>query len=248
MRVAELELTWTEHLAELRRRLLVSLAAWAAATAGAWFGADRIVTWLLDPAVRAGVRLFMLTPADALVARLTVALTTGVILAAPVLLYQLAAFTWPGLERRERWLLLGALPSALLLFAGGVVFGYTFLLEDVLRFLLSFTGSQVETTLPLHSYIAFLTGFLAPFGLAFQLPVAAALLARFGLITGDWLSSHRRHSLLLIVVAAALLTPPDPLSQIALSIPLIGLYEVSIWVARLFGPRRKAKLSRAEVA
>lgn len=229
-------MTVVEHLEELRRRLIVSLVAVAGGTVAGWFLTPRLLPVLLRPARDAGVQMISLAPAELFWVYLKVALLAGLVLAMPVVLYELGAFVWPGLEPRERRLTLALLPAALVLFAGGVVFAYEVMLRYLFQFFVGFRTPGVTPSLAVGQYLSFVINVLLPFGLVFQLPVALALLALLDLVSHRFLVRNRKYAVLIIFIVAAVLTPPDPLSQLLMAVPLLGLYEVSALVVRLIRP------------
>ncbi len=232
------EMTFWEHMAELRRRLVYSLVFLLAASTAGWFLAPRLLAWLVVPVQRAGVQLIALAPAEQFGAYLRVAVGFGLLLTLPFLLYQGLAFAWPGLERRERRVALLAAPALLILFGLGLVFAALVVVPFTFRFLLGFRVAGVTTTLALGSYVSFLINVVLPLGVVFELPLLAGVLAYLGVLPAATLRCHRRYAVLLIFVVAAVLTPPDPISQLLLAIPLLGLYELSILVAGLAGRGR----------
>ena len=161
----------------------------------------------------------------------------AVVLTFPILAWQLYRFVAPGLYRRERSAFLPFLVAAPVLFAMGAALVYFIMLPFVLWFSLSqqivSPDVQVELLPKVSDYLTLVTHLLLAFGLCFQLPVVLSLVAMAGLVTAETLAKGRRYALVGIVVVAAFVTPPDPLSQGLLTIPIYGLYEISIWCVRL---------------
>lgn len=235
---SEGEMTFWEHMAELRRRLVYCLVFLFGASTAGWFLAPRLLALLVAPVRRAGVQLIALAPAEQFGAYLRVAVGFGLLLTLPFLLYQGLAFAWPGLERRERRIALLAAPALVALFLLGLVFAAVVIVPFTFRFLLGFRVAGVTTTLALGSYVSFLINVVLPFGAVFELPLVAGVLSYLGVLPAATLRARRRYAVLLIFVIAAVLTPPDPVSQVLLAIPLLGLYELSILVAGLVGRGR----------
>ncbi len=225
-----------EHLEELRWRLIWSLASFALATVASFAVAGRVLQALVSPV---GTVVF-LAPAEAFLTQLRVAVFMGLALAAPVILYQLAAFVLPGLERHERRVLYGVLPSASLLFLAGAAFGYLVAVPFLYRFFLSFSSPAVQAQIRISDYLGFVVGVVVPMGVVFELPVLVWGLAAIGLVTPGFLSRNRKYAVLVIFVIAAVLSPPDVVSQFLFASPMLLLYEVSIVVARLAVPRARA--------
>jgi sec-independent protein translocase protein TatC len=175
--------------------------------------------------------------------RLKIALFGGLILSFPVLAWQLYRFVAPGLYRKERGAFLPFLIASPVLFAAGAAMVYYVMLPLVLWFSLSqaiTTGPiTVELTPKVSEYLSLVTTLLMAFGLCFQLPVVLALLGMAGIVSSKMLRSGRRYAILAVVAVAAVITPPDPISQVMLSVPICLLYEVSIWCVWLIERRRK---------
>ncbi len=231
--MAEKDLTFTEHLAELRRRIILSFTAVLLGAVVSWIFRGPLVEALLAPA--GGRSFIFLAPPDLFLAYLRMALTAGTALAAPFVAYQAAAFLLPALRGREKILLLLLLPLGAVFFAAGVLFAYFAVLPLALRFFLSFTAPGVTAALSFPAYVDFCLSFTAAFGAAFELPVLVVLLTKTGIVRRETLSRARGYALLLILILAAVLTPPDVASQIMLAAPLYLLFEASILLARLFG-------------
>jgi sec-independent protein translocase protein TatC len=227
-------MTLIEHLEELRRRLLISVLAFAAGTVLSFLFVERVLTVLIRPVGR----VVFTAPTEAFFIRLKVAALTGAFLSLPVILYQIWRFVSVGLTSTERRYTLSLLPVSLILFAAGGAFAFFAILPVGVRFLLSY---QTETLVPMISigaYTSFATAFVLAFGLVFQLPVVILFLARIGIVTPAALASGRRYALLGIVVLSAVLTPGgDIFSQLLMAVPTYLLYEISIWVARAVAPR-----------
>jgi sec-independent protein translocase protein TatC len=170
----------------------------------------------------------------------------GIIIAMPVLVYQGIMFVAPALTRHEKNWVLIITPWIFIMFLGGVAFGYFLLAPWTIWFLTTF-GSDVGEMFPrISNYIGFLAKLLLMTGLVFEMPVISTFLARFGLLKPEWLSSKRSFAVIIAFVAAAVITPPDPITQILLAIPLILLYEMSIILAKVVYRRRQQAKEAAE--
>ena len=182
---------------------------------------------------------------------LKIAALAGVILALPVILWQLWAFIAPGLYKHEKRYAVPFVLASFACFACGTYFGFTYVFPTVFQFLINFgVGSaDMQAMLSIGTYLSFASKLLLAFGLVFELPIIIFFLARLGVVDHLWLKRNRKYALLLAFVIGAMLTPPDVLSQTALAIPFIILYEVGIVVARLFGKRRDdSDLAETEAA
>lgn len=226
------------HLRELRKRLLWSVIAVVITTAASFFFADQILEFLKRPA--GNIQFVFIEVTEAFSLYMRVCLLTGVVAAMPIIMYNLLMFVMPALHPREKRLVLLVLPWMLIMFFGGIYFGYVFLLPPALDFLLNF-GSGVALIQPrLSNYIDFVTRLLLVIGLIFELPVVTTFLARVGVVSSKWLSGKRKWWIILSFVIAAIVTPtPDAINQSIVAGTLIVLYELGIWLAWLVEKRKK---------
>jgi len=176
-----------------------------------------------------------------------VCLFGGIILSMPYLTYELIMFISPALTAREKKYVYIILPWIALMFAGGVVFAYFIVVPRMLAFLFTF-GSDIATTVPrIKDYINIMTRILLAVGLVFELPVLTTFLARLGIITPKWLSDRRKTAIILAFILAAMITPTiDPINQSLVAAPLVLLYEMSIWLAKLVYKRGPAAVASTE--
>lgn len=233
-------MTIVEHLEELRKRLLYSLAAFALATIASYAFVERILAVVLRPVGQ----VVFLAPTEAFFVRVKVAAVAGVFGSLPVTLFQLWRFVSVGLTPTERRYSLSLIPAALALFVMGAAFAFLVILPLGVRFLLSYQTPNLVPMISVEAYTSFATAFVLAFGVLFQLPVVILFLARLGVVTPASLAAGRKYALLAIVTASAVLTPGgDVLSQMLMAAPTYLLYEVSIWVARLVSPRPVAQES-----
>ena len=217
-------MTLTEHLGELRRRILHSLAALAAGTLVSSFYIDEIVAVLTAPATN----LYYMRPAEAFFIYIKIALACGVLLAAPVLFYELWAFLVPALTGRERSALMLFVPSSVLLFWAGIAFAYFFVFPQGLLFFTTFAGGNIAPMLSIESYLDFFLMLVVPFGFIFNLPMVLIVLAQMGVVTSALLKRGRRYMVVASFILAAIITPtPDVVTQTLLAVPMILLYEGS---------------------
>jgi len=231
--------TFWEHLEELRHRLFLTVGILACAVAGCFFLSRKLMTLVLlsGPAV-----LQTLAPSEAVVAHLKIALIAGIIISSPVLSYQFWGFVSPGLYPGEKKTVVLIAIFSTLLFMTGAAFAWIVMLEPALQLFHSFETGGIEGHWSLSAYTGFLGRFVLVFGLAFQMPLLVHGLARLGIVSPRQLGRYRRHIVIGLLIAAALLTPPDPVTQVLLALPLYLLFELSLLVARLTA-RKSQRLS-----
>jgi sec-independent protein translocase protein TatC len=234
----------TEHLDELRRRLLWILGTWAVCFGIALFFNEQCFEILMRPAIatalRKGRTLVALAPAELFMSYIKAALLGGFLVALPMTLYQIWAFISPGLYQAEKRLALPFVISATLLFFGGNLFGYMVAFPTMFEYFLSLEATYVVTQWSTESVFSFMAHMYLAFGLAFQLPIVMFFLAGAQIVSIEQMARARPYAVVVMFVVGAVLTPPDVVSQIMLSIPLVGLYELGLLAARL-SARRAAK-------
>lgn len=234
-----------DHLIELRRRLLISMAALAVAFGLCLWQARPIFAFLVQPLLAAGQgKLIYTNIFEAFFAEVKVAFFAAIMIAFPVMASQLWQFVAPGLYAKEKRALLPFLIMTPILFIGGAALAYYFAMPVALHFLLGYQGNlggvQQEALPGVGNYLDFVTKFLFGFGVAFLLPVLLMLLERAGIVTRKQLAGARRYAIVGAFAIAAVLTPPDVVSQLMLAIPLCLLFELAL-IAIWFTERRRAK-------
>lgn len=234
-----------EHLNELRSRLMKALIAFVIATICCFFFAGPIFNILVEPFMEAfrnsaiseqDPRLIYTAPLEFFFVKLKIALFAGLFASFPIMAWQIYAFVAPGLYKNERGAFWPFLVSAPLLFTIGVLFVFYVMMPLVMAFALgqqqdgNLTGVQIEAQIKVSEYLSLSIALMTAFGLSFQLPVIVALLGRAGLVSSETLRKGRKYAIVGILAVAAFATPPDFISQIMLTVPVYGLYEISIWI------------------
>ena len=220
-------MTLVEHLSELRFRIVVSLFAIAVGSAIGYIVSPQVIELLRAPV---GDRPLVFTSiAGAFFVRIKLALLIGIVLASPVVFYQLWAFISPGLTPSERRVVRPWIPLALVLLVAGIVVGYL-ILPYTAAFLLSFqVPGAIEPLITVESYFGFVTTMFLAFGLVFQFPIVLMLLAKVGIVSAERLRRNRRYVLLGIFVLAVVVTPGgDPVSPTIMALVMYPLYELTI--------------------
>lgn len=236
------EMTLLEHLRELRNRVLVSAVAVVLGMVICLYFWEAIVGWMLAPARAQEGEDFGLAvfgPTETIGVLFKVGLYGGLMLASPVVLYELLAFIVPGLTPKERKLLLPGLFGIIIFLVAGMAFAYWIILPASLGFLLDLGGDNFNPVIGAKQYIDFATRIVFWVGLSFELPMVLALIARLGVVRAKQLLGFWRYAIVIIFVIAAIVTPtPDPLTQSLVAGPLLGLYVVGIGFAWLVQPKR----------
>jgi Tat protein translocase TatC len=231
------EMPFLEHLEELRWRILWSLLALVIGSAiGFWVVQHYDVLGLLkrpiEPLLPAG-KLYVTRPTDAFIITLKLAVAVGVVLAAPVIIWQTWAFLSPALYQREKRFIIPASVAGVLLFLAGALVAYLWILPTALHLLFEFQRPDLEPIITAEEYFSFASLFILAFGLVFELPLVIVLLAGFGIVDPKFFAKHRPIALVLGAGLSALLTPPDAFSMLMMLIPVMLLYEIGIIVGRM---------------
>jgi Tat protein translocase TatC len=240
-----------DHLEELRWRILWSLIAILVGTVAGWLLLDRIeIIELLKRPIAPylpGGRLVFTSPAEPFMLTLKVAFALGCVLASPIVIYQIWAFLTPALYDREKRLIIPALAVGAVLFLGGAVACYQWLLPAALRVLLNFQPTELTPMITIDRYFGMAIPFVIGCGLVAELPLVVTILASLGIVTPQFLARQRRFAIVFAAFVAALLTPPDAVSMLLMLGPLLLLYEISIWCAWVASRRRARRVAAATV-
>ena len=224
------DMSLAEHLTELRRCLFKAVAALVAGTAVSFYYLEQIIEALTAPVGQ----LYYLRPAEAFMVYLKIALLAGLILASPMVLYQLYSFVRPALTLREKHYALCTIPIIIVLFLGGMLFSYYFVFPRAVEFFLGFGNGHVNPLISMESYLDFLLMLVVPFGFIFNIPVVFLLLAYLKLLPVNALGRYHKHVILAAFILAAFITPtPDIITQSLLALPMVVLYELSLVLCKL---------------
>ncbi len=227
------QMTFIEHLTELRTRLLISIVSVLMFSIIGFVFANQIIRFLTQPLDN----LVFLSPAEAFYTNIKVAVIGGFFLSLPIVLYQVWAFILSALKETEKRFLLIFLPCSWILFIVGTSFALFLVMPLALRFFIGFATPDVQPMISLNYYISFVLSLLIPFGLMFELPLVMALLVRLRLVHPRQIGKARRFIFLAIFVIGSLFTPPDVLSQMLLALPLLLLFEISLLISRIIAPK-----------
>lgn len=225
-----------EHLAELRLRLVIAAGVLLVAAVICFSQIEFIRALLTKPLD--DIQLIYLSPPEAFMANLRLALFSGFVLSLPVTIYETFAFLFPGLTRAEKIFLITITLGIIFLFTLGIFFAYRVVFPFALRFFLQFASDQLTPRFAISEYISFFLSFHLAFGVVFQLPLLTWGLGKIGLLTTEFLRRNRKIALLIMLIASAVITPPDIISQTAMVLPLLLLYEIGIIMVMISEKKR----------
>ena len=239
------QMPFMSHLEELRTCLVRSFIAWIIAFVICYFFSGDIFHFISEPVRKVlpeGSSMVFISATEPFFTYLKIAALAAVLAALPVILWQIWSFIAPGLYKHEKRYAIPFVLASCICFACGTYFGFTFVFPTIFSFLVNFGVStgEMNAMLSIGAYLTLASKLLLAFGMVFELPIIIFFLARLGVVDHLWLKRNRKYALLVAFFIGAMLTPPDVLSQTALAIPFIVLYEVGIIVARLFGKKPEA--------
>lgn len=229
----DLKMPFTSHLEELRERLIRVLIGIGIGFILCYGFQEEIISLLQRPY---GQKLVFISPTEAFFVTLKVSFFAGIMLATPLILYEIWAFVAPGLKESEHKFARYFMIYGTVLFLTGVMFCYFVVLPIGVSFLLSYQSSLLQPMISVDNYMSFVLLFLFAFGIIFNLPLAIIILTRIGLVSPETLRRNRKFAYLITFIVGALLTPPDVFSQTMMALPLILLYEISIVISTRFVP------------
>ena len=250
--------SFTSHFVELRSRLLNSLIFIFIVFVISYIFAEQIYNFLVEPYAKAvrdeqiSRRLIFTALHETFITYIKVAFFAAIFLGSPVLLIQIYKFIAPGLYKNEKRAILPYLISTPILFLLGGLLVYFLVMPLAIKFFLSFESLGSSTSLPIqleakvNEYLSLVMRLIFAFGISFQLPILLNLLARIGIVNSDYLRTRRRYVIVIIFALAAILTPPDPITQVGLAIPLLLLYELSIFTVKFTEKKQEKNLRDAQ--
>ncbi|MDA3898247.1 MAG: twin-arginine translocase subunit TatC [Desulfobacteraceae bacterium] len=242
------KLPFTSHLEELRKRLIHCFIAVLIGFGISYGFKEKLFEILIHPLMQVmqeGDTLIFTGIPEAFFTLLKVSLLSGIMLAIPVIMYEFWMFVAPGLYKNERKFMLPIIIISSFFFIGGALFGYFIVFPFGFKFLLSFATDTIRPFPSMKEYLGFSAKLLLAFGFVFELPLVITFLARIGLVTVDFLKANRKYAVLIFFIGSAILTPPDVVTQVMMSVPLMILYEISIVGARIFGKKSPADSATA---
>ena len=238
----EEKMPFTSHLEELRTRIVRIMIAAAIGFGVCWYFKEwlfQIITRPLHQVLPPNSYMIYTSLPEAFFNYMKISFYASLFLTSPYILYQLWKFISPGLYKTEKKYMLPFVISSTILFICGILFGYYLALPPAFGFFVEFSSDFLKPMLSLREYLSFSLKLLLAFGLSFELPVVIFFLAKIGVVNSKMLSRNRRYAILIIFIAAAILTPsPDAITQIIMAVPLMGLYEIGIIVAKLAEKKR----------
>jgi len=234
------EMPFLDHLEELRWRLIKIVASIILLSVIAFSFSDYLLEILLYPtrSLQDKMNIQVLKVQTIFMIKLELSLLSGAVISLPYIFYQLWAFLAPGLLENERKYAIPVIFFATLSFIIGAMFAYFIIIPLALDFFMNMAPASIENNIALDFYIGFLLRLIIVFGIVFELPMVSLFLTKLGILPPEFLKKYRRYAIVIFFILAAILTPPDPTTQVLLAIPLLLLYEVTIWVSYLFAKKK----------
>ena len=236
--MADEKAPFTSHLEELRRRLIICAIAVAVGFLGSYFFSEQIFNVLVKPLREElppdSLLIYTGLP-EAFFVYLKLSFFAGIFLASPVILWEIWCFVAPGLYDKEKTYVYPFVILSTLFFVTGILFGYFIVFPIAFKFFIGYSSDLIRPLPSVKEYLSFSCKMLLAFGTIFELPLFVLFLAKIGLVNDQMLRNKRKFAILGIFATAAILTPPDVVSQVLMALPLLVLYEISIFVAKLFG-------------
>ncbi len=231
----DVEMSFLDHIEELRWRIIYSLIGILVFTIIAWIFIDPIIeVVLLKPARDANASLQNLRPFGQLFLYVQVAIIVGIVVSLPNIFYQLWKFIAPALKKREQKYIIWIVFFSTFCFLAGIAFAYFVMLPLTMKFAAQFGTAEIANEFAIDEYMSIIISVMLAAGLVFELPMISFFLSKLGILTPKFMRKYRRHAIVIILVLAAFLTPgADPVSQVILAVPLVLLYEISIFISKI---------------
>jgi len=231
----EKEMTFLEHLEELRWRIIYSIIGIVVGTILAWIFIDFLVeVVLLKPAKDSGAVLQNLKPFGQLFLYMQIAIMVGIIVSIPNLFFQFWKFISPALRKKEKKYIFWIVVFSSVCFLGGIAFAYFAMLPLTLKFAAEFGSESIKNEFAIDEYMSIIISVMLAAGFVFELPMISFFLSKLGILKPSFMKKYRRHSIVIIMILAAFLSPgADPVSQLVLAVPLVVLYEISIFISKI---------------
>lgn len=239
----EKEMSFLDHLEELRWRIVkASIGVLVAVIVCGIFSDWLVNTVVIGPSLRINppLKLINTVPYGQITFYMMVVIVAGLVVSSPWILYQIWKFVQPGLLPKERSYISGIVTYTTVCFLLGVAFAYFIMLPYMLQFFATFGTSGIVNMISVSEYMSFVLQLVLLSGLIFELPMVSYFLARFGILTPAFMRHYRRHAIVVILIIAAVVTPTtDPFTMSVFSVPMLLLYEISIWIARIAQRKRE---------
>lgn len=231
-----------DHLSELRKRIFVIVIVFLTVTVVGFNFSDDLVALLVDKAKAIGYEMIYISPGELFTQYIKMAIVGGFVFSSPVILFETWLFIKPALKKSEKTVVFLSLIAGLLCFVLGAVFAYFIVIPITLTFFMSVDQhNSVQATITIQNFLSFVLTTLITFGIVFEMPVLTILLTQLGILKTEWLTKSRRVVIVSVFIIAAIITPPDVVSQILVSIPMLVLFEVSILLSKIIGKRKKQR-------
>ncbi len=234
------EMPFLDHLEELRWRLIKIVASVILLSVIAFSFSDYLLDILLYPSrgLQDKMNIQVLKVQTMFMIKLELSILSGAVVSLPYIFYQIWAFLAPGLLENERKYAIPVIFFATISFVIGAMFAYFVIIPLALEFFMNMAPASIQNNIALDFYIGFLLRLIIVFGIVFELPLVSLFLTKLGILTPEFLKKYRRYAIVIFFIVAAILTPPDPTTQVLLAIPLLLLYEITIWVSYLFAKKK----------
>jgi sec-independent protein translocase protein TatC len=237
--LTEKEYSLVEHLEELRKRIIITVVFFLIFFVVGFFYVKEIYNFFMG---NLGYKLMVLGPSDIMWLYFHIAAIVAVAGTIPVLAWQIWAFVKPALKPVERKVALAYIPALFFLFIGGLAFGYFLIFPNIMRFLLKMGSGLMTNSFTADKYFSFLINMTLPFGVAFELPLVSMFLTSLGIMNPYKVVKIRKYAYLVLVIIATMISPPEFLSHISVSIPLILIFELSIFFAKIVFKRKQKRM------